>query len=92
MASALWQVLLKVQSKPNNSALTCDECFTLLDYLMSAIISAADATGLRAALKTHWQYCSTCREHHLQMLQHMELELLEQNHAQNHQSLEGLLY
>ncbi|MFQ5576606.1 MAG: hypothetical protein ACE5G8_06410 [Anaerolineae bacterium] len=74
----LWQILLKAKSKASTAALTCDECFWLLEYLTEAAaaggpaLDEADAKELARIARTHLNACPHCREHHLAELRRLE--------------------
>ena len=72
MSSDLWQILIKIRNGPSSADLTCDECFTLLDYLVSQISQEALLDELYEVALKHWQHCPHCREHHLRRLKELE--------------------
>ena len=71
MSAALWQILRKIQTN-QAQALDCDECFTLLEYLVSQVAEEQYLDGLYEVARKHWELCPGCREHHLQQLQALE--------------------
>ncbi len=76
MTAQLWQILLKLQKEPAEADLTCDECFVLLDYLVSQIVAIPHSRSLQEVAHKHFQYCPNCREHHLQKLKVLEADYL----------------
>lgn len=77
----LWQTLLNLVKKKEKSALTCDECFELLEYLVEVStltpskMEAPDFVQLQDVARIHLNSCPHCREHHLHMLEQMEAQL-----------------
>ena len=74
----LWQILLNLTSKTHTAALTCDECFSLLEYLTEAADAGrpgqdkADVKELARIARTHLNACPNCREHPLAELHRLE--------------------
>lgn len=91
MTSGLWRILLKIQERPADIDLTCDECFTLLEYLISQVSQETYLDSLYKAARTHWRYCPKCREHHLQKLKNLEVSYLSQQSENSTNSLDSFL-
>ena len=71
----IWQLLIIMTEYSEYDSLTCDECFTLLEYLAGEAAKGADIEILQQAIRRHLEHCPGCREHHLARL----LEMEEQN-------------
>ena len=69
---ALWQVLLKLKPDRPDAALSCDECFTLLDYVAEQLAGGAAIMDYSQAIRQHLAHCLGCQEHHLQRLNDLE--------------------
>jgi len=78
MSTPLWQVLLKLTANDLTGLLTCDECFTFLEFLFElASPNVANRDDIRLenlaqAIRKHEQHCPHCQEHHRQRLQEWE--------------------
>jgi predicted anti-sigma-YlaC factor YlaD len=78
MLTPLWQILLKLSPNHRKSTITCDECFTVLEFLSELIdtkvinIDQTNIVSLDRAVHKHMEHCPHCREHHLQRLQELE--------------------
>lgn len=70
MAASLWRILLKLEE--TGVALTCDECFVILEFLADQAINGADMVQLLASVERHLARCPECYEHHLQRLHELE--------------------
>lgn len=69
-----WQTLVAADSG-ENLALTCDECFAILEYLAEEAAEGADLQTLQKAAQHHLTQCPDCREHHLKRLIELEAQL-----------------
>ena len=68
MALKMWKILLKLNRPADESRLTCDECFALLDILTSCLPDEDPDEMLYEAAMTHLKHCPHCTEHHQQLL------------------------
>jgi hypothetical protein len=58
----LWQLLL-LTNKPNVSVqLTCEECFTLLEYDAELLVGGAALDEIQPAVRHHLSLCEECRK------------------------------
>lgn len=57
----LWQLLLLTQNKSTSVPITCEECFTLLEYDIDLLVGGADLEKIRPAVYTHLSICSECQ-------------------------------
>ena len=71
---ALWQILVAADSGPA-VALTCDECFAILEYLADEAANGADLRILRESLRRHLEHCPDCQEHYLLRLSALQSRL-----------------
>jgi hypothetical protein len=69
-----WQTLVAADSG-ENIVLTCDECFTILEYLAEEAAEGADLQTLQKAAQHHLTHCPDCRAHHLKRLIELEAQL-----------------
>ena len=69
-----WQTLVAADSD-ESIALTCDECFIILEYLAEEAAEGADLQTLQQAAQHHLTHCPDCREHHLKRLIELEAQL-----------------
>jgi len=78
MSTPLWQVLLTLTSNGLAGLLTCEECFTFLEFVLElASTNVANPDDIRLenlaqAIRKHEQHCPHCQEHHQQRLQEWE--------------------
>ena len=70
MSRPFWQTLVAADSG-ENLALTCDECFAILEYLAEG----AHLQTLQKTAQHHLSHCPDCREHHLKRLIELEAQL-----------------
>jgi hypothetical protein len=56
----LWQLLMLISNQEKNTPLTCDECFTLLEYDADQLAAGGDIDKLRSAAMHHMALCSKC--------------------------------
>ena len=82
MPIPLWQILLKANSSPDKDALTCDECFILVEHLADQLVDDADWERLLHIAQEHLLRCPDCRERHLQRLH--ELVARRREHSARH--------
>jgi hypothetical protein len=57
----LWQLLLLTNASNVSVQLTCEECFTLLDYDAELLTSGATQNEIRPAINYHLSLCKECR-------------------------------
>ena len=69
-----WQTLVAADSS-ENIALTCGECFAILEYLAEAAAEGDDLQTLQKAAQRHLARCPDCRAHHLKRLIELEAQL-----------------
>ena len=69
-----WQTLVAADSD-ESIALTCDECFIILEYLAEEAAEGADLQPLQKTAQHHLSHCPDCREHHLKRLIELEAQL-----------------
>ena len=70
----IWK-LLSIVAEPErarNLALTCDECFAVLEYIAIQAQNGADVNTLKVAIRRQLEMCPDCREHHLERLRELE--------------------
>jgi hypothetical protein len=77
MPVPLWKLLLKLKKTDSDTAMTCDDCFTILTCLADEVMRGTDAEILFQAAQEHLSRCARCREHHLQRLDELEASLAE---------------
>lgn len=61
MARPLWQLLINHADFGRELSLSCDECFTIMDFFADQLVSGADPTSLRPSIKQHLSNCPDCR-------------------------------
>jgi hypothetical protein len=69
MSKALWQPLLE-----DPSDLTCDECFSMMEYFTEALMGRGD---LPSKIVEHLERCPDCALQYRQMLRRLITELSE---------------
>jgi hypothetical protein len=57
----LWQLLLLTNAPNVSVQLTCEECFTLLEYDAELLTSGAAMNKIRPAVRYHMSLCEECR-------------------------------
>ena len=57
----LWQLLMLISNQEKYIHLTCDECFTLLEYDADQLAAGGDMDRLQSAAMHHMALCSKCR-------------------------------
>ncbi len=76
MSRPLWQLLLEVRKDATpQRPFTCDECFTVLEYLAEAFsqeTAVAQQDQLHEAIKQHLAVCPDCQMHYQARLEAME--------------------
>jgi hypothetical protein len=60
-ARPLWQLLLLTNASDAFIQLTCEECYTLLDYDAELLASGAILDEIRPAINYHLSLCVDCR-------------------------------
>lgn len=68
----LWQLLMLISNQEKNTPLTCDECFTLLEYDADRLATGGDINKLRPAAMHHLALCSKYRAEILNRLDRLE--------------------
>jgi hypothetical protein len=58
---SLWQLLLLTCDANATVDLTCEECFTLLEYDTELLVSGANLDEIRPAASYHLSLCSKCK-------------------------------
>lgn len=71
---SLWEILLAAESN-NPRELTCDECFTIIEYLADELASGIDLQTIKRAAQRHLTRCPDCRQHHERRLREIETTL-----------------
>ncbi len=69
----LWRLLLSFLNERPEREFSCDECFSMLEYL--ADIGAQNAVGqdhLQLLIRRHLSVCPQCSEHYMQVIESME--------------------
>ncbi len=62
MTRPLWEILA-VSSSKDDTQLTCDECFAVVEYLADEATAGADPQALLQTARRHLIHCPDCREH-----------------------------
>ena len=57
----LWQLLLLTNAPNVSVQLTCEECFTLLEYDAELLAGGVALDEIRPAVRYHISLCSECR-------------------------------
>ena len=57
----LWQLLMMTTGSEKSVALSCSDCFTLLDYDAGLLTSGGDLGDLLPIIKHHLSICSSCQ-------------------------------
>jgi len=70
----LWQLLAIISRKDSALSLTCDECFTVLEYIASVAARGVNQQALLTAVNRHHEHCPECWDHHLEKLRQIEAE------------------
>jgi hypothetical protein len=60
MSRPLWHLLLATK-EPGQSEMTCEECFTILDYYAGQLADGADPERLRGPVVGQLSRCPECR-------------------------------
>ena len=75
----LWQLMLKARKSSDDVALSCEDCFLILEYLADTREQiGADIDFLRKIASNHLSCCPDCRQYYqkrLEKLHQMQLEL-----------------
>jgi hypothetical protein len=58
---SLWQLLLLTHDASMPVQLTCEECFTLLEYDAELLAGGAVLDAIRPAVNRHLSLCSKCK-------------------------------
>jgi predicted anti-sigma-YlaC factor YlaD len=72
MTRPLWQLLMLIQQSKEDVDLTCNECFTLLEYDADLLVSGAEFSEINSSVKKHLQLCSRCRNQLKAMIEKKE--------------------
>ena len=80
MTRPVWEILAASSSK-DDTQLTCDECFAVLEYLANEATEGADPQALLQIARRHLVHCPDCREHHEQRLSRLGLQQAAQSHS-----------
>jgi hypothetical protein len=65
---SLWKLLLKTIDVNNNAALTCSECFAILEYLADADLAGVDRDILLPLARQHLHACPDRQQYYRQRL------------------------
>jgi len=57
----LWKLLLLTADSEETVKLSCQECFTLLDYDAGLLTNGGNLESLLAVIKHHLSICSSCQ-------------------------------
>jgi hypothetical protein len=57
----LWQLLLLTNTPEAPIQLTCEECFSLLEYDVELLVGGAAIDEIRPAVSHHLSLCSECQ-------------------------------
>jgi hypothetical protein len=60
MARPLWQLLIDFRDSQKAQALSCDECFTILEFYADQLASGVDPHALQPAIKRNLTHCPDC--------------------------------
>jgi len=61
MTCSLWQLILLTRDTKKDVQLTCEECFSLLEYDADCLAAGADLAEIRPIVSHHLALCSSCR-------------------------------
>ncbi len=61
MTRPLWQLLVGFNEAQKAQKLSCDECFSILEYYAEQLASGADPAILQPSIKQHLAHCPNCR-------------------------------
>ncbi len=61
MPRPLWQLLIDFKKSQRERNLTCDECFTILEFYADQLASGVDPQIVQPEIKQHLAGCPDCR-------------------------------
>ena len=70
----LWRLLVSASNPEDDAALTCEECFAVLEYYADEVADGANPDKLRRMARRHLEHCPDCRERFTEWLQEAERE------------------
>lgn len=80
MTRPLWEILA-ASSSSDDTQLTCDECFAILEYLADEATQGADPQILLQTARRHLAHCPDCRQHYEERLSRLELQSAAHSHS-----------
>ncbi len=73
MSRSLWQLLIQAPNLKDDIHLTCNECFTLLEYDADLLVAGAHFDELQPAIRNHLALCSECQVEMAARLEKLEM-------------------
>ena len=73
----LWKLLLQTTHSDQNPALTCSDCFAILEYLAEIDVISTDRQILLGTVRKHLNSCPDCRDYYQRRLVELEKIALE---------------
>ena len=71
----LWQLLTVVSQPEELADLSCEECFTLFEFLAEEAYQDKENSRLRKHVQDHFTFCPDCRLFYEKRLEALEVEL-----------------
>jgi predicted anti-sigma-YlaC factor YlaD len=62
MSEPLWQTLLNLALADEESVISCQDCYHLLDQYADMLLEGANPSEVMALVKEHLGHCSGCDE------------------------------
>lgn len=62
MSYQLWELLLRIRKIKSNEALTCSECFAVIDLLVEGVELGVELSQLEKMANRHLASCSHCQQ------------------------------
>lgn len=72
MSTPLWKLLIKIKDFETNEALSCSECFAVLELLAEAARMGIDLDRLEQLAREHIAKCPECQDQFKKRLDQLE--------------------
>ena len=67
----LWEIFRANNDPQNNTVLTCDQCFAIMEYLADCAVAGSKREAIFAAAQKHLARCPDCRMEHTRRIEEL---------------------
>jgi len=72
MTQPLWQLLMRAKNDQPGQDMTCEECFSILDFYAEELATGVDLKILQPSIARHLSRCPHCRSKFIEWVDRLD--------------------